>query len=307
MNYRIVPGLPLTAEVRRIAQAQIAEAVAILEDGREKRDGNVHEARKRFKRLRGLYRLVSAFDRDFCRREEHHIGDIAKNLSAARDATAIVETIDRFAAEAATPTEIDRLMTIRRGLVARRDRIVAKQEALVRGVDDAIEDLKTSARTLDGIVFEGGPAEAAEILDAGVEKTCLRAAKALHKAKTHGGEDDFHDLRKSVKYHEMHMRLLRDAWPRPYKSRLTLAGRLGDRLGELHDIPVLRHTVEEAGIGGHAERKFLKKILGRKERTLAADCLEVASRLLATPSATLGRDVAALYLEAADADIIAAS
>ncbi len=307
MSYRIVPGLPPKVEIRRIAQGQTAEAIAILESGRERRDGNVHEARKRFKRLRGLYRLVSAFDPDFCRREEHHVRDIARSLSAARDATAIVETIDRFAADAATPAEIDRLMIFRRGLVARRDRIVRQQRGLVQAVNDAVGELKTSLRALDGVSFEKDPAEAGEILAAGVGKTCRRGVKALHKAKAHGHDEDFHDLRKSVKYHEMHMRLMQDAWPRPYKSRLALAGRLGDRLGELHDIPVLRDIVEDAGIGGPADRNFLMKILRRKEKALAGDCLEGASRLFALTPSALSRDVAACYLEAARADAVPAS
>ena len=119
MSYRIDPHRPLTQEICRIGSGQIHEAIALLDEGRTKRDGGAHEARKRFKRLRGLLRLIAEAAPGFRRREEHRIKEIAASLSAIRDATAIIETIDRFADEAKTPDDIDRLMTLRRGLQAR--------------------------------------------------------------------------------------------------------------------------------------------------------------------------------------------
>jgi CHAD domain-containing protein len=307
MSYRIVPSLPLAGEVRRVAGAELAAAIALLESGRERRDAAVHDARKRFKRLRGLYRLVAAADPGFWRREEHRIREVAGALSSARDATAIVETVDRFAGEAGTPVEIDRLMTMRRGLIARRDRIVRRHAAGGGAVDAAIAELKAAKAALESMTIDGGAGRVADVLAAGVARTSARAAEALDKARDVGRADDFHDLRKNVKYHAMHMRLLCDAWPKPRGSRLRLADRLGDRLGEMHDIPVLRDIVEEESIGAPDDRRYVGKLLRRKERALAADCIEAATRLFAMPAEEIAARVAELYAAAAGASLAVAA
>lgn len=301
MSYRIDPARPLDREVARIARGEIAEAIAILEAGRDRRGGHVHDARKRFKRLRGLFRLAAGLDREFCRREERRIRDIAKTLSAARDAAAIVEAVDRLAAEAASPAEIDRLMAVRRGLVARRERIAGKQGATKGRIDEAIAGLGKAAKALDDLPDAGDAAATLAILAGGVRKTYAKGLKALARAKDRGHDEDFHDLRQAVKYHEMHMRLLGDGWPEPYKPRLELAEELGDLLGRLHDIPVLQETIEEERIGSAPEREALGKFLRKRKRKLAEDCLEGAVRLFAADAHRLSGDVALRHVEAADA------
>ena len=52
MAYRIDPRVPVDAALRRAAQEQIDKAVRDLSGGEEERHEGVHEARKRFKKLR---------------------------------------------------------------------------------------------------------------------------------------------------------------------------------------------------------------------------------------------------------------
>lgn len=293
MSYRLDLARPLGAEVRRVALEEIAGAVACLEAGRNRRDGGAHDARKRLKRLRGLLRLIAVAAPDFRRAEENRIRDVARSLSAARDATAIVETIDRFAREAETPSDLDRLMTIRRGLIARRDRIVKKQVDQGGAVRRAIAELGASAAAFGGLALPEDPAGAAAAVAAGAEKTYRRALKALRGAMKGGRDDAFHELRKNVKYHEMHMRLLHDAWPGPADPDLALAGELGEKLGHLHDIPVLRRIIETEKIAGLAERKLARHMMRRKRHALAARCLDGAARLFPLAPEEFGRALAA--------------
>jgi CHAD domain-containing protein len=293
MSYRFDLARPLGAEVRRVALEEIVGAVACLEAGRDRRDGGAHDARKRLKRLRGLLRLVAAAAPDFRRAEESRIRDVARSLSAARDATAIVETVDRLAREAETPSDLDKLMTIRRGLLARRDRIVKKQADQGGAVRMAVAELGASAVAFGGLALPEDPADAAKAVAAGAERTYRRALKALRKAAKGGRDDDFHELRKNVKYHEMHMRLLRDAWPGPAGPDLALAGELGEKLGHLHDIPVLHDTIETERIAGSVERKLARHMMRRKRNALAEQCLEEAAHLLSLAPDELGRALAA--------------
>ncbi|WP_292090159.1 CHAD domain-containing protein, partial [Mesorhizobium sp.] len=74
-----------------------------------------------------------------------------------------------------------------------------------------------------------------------------RAKKALDKASSRGEADDFHDLRKACKTHSMHLSLLGRLWPAPIKARRKAVDKLGERLGELHDVFVMRALLVAAG------------------------------------------------------------
>jgi len=296
MSYRIDPCIPLFDEVRRIGIEQVRDAVALLDEGRLKRDGGAHDARKRFKRLRGLLRLVADAAPDFRRCEEERVKDIAVSLSVIRDATAIVEAIDRLAREADGPQAIDHLMALRRGLLARRDRIVRKEGSLDATIDRAMEGLRLVEKAFEDVSLPEAPDEAAALLAKGTENTYRRACKALRKVARKGRDEDFHELRKSVKYHEMHLQLLAGIWPAALKGRWKEAERLGERLGELHDIPVLAQTIAGEKIGGRADRKFVRRLLLAKREELAAECLKKTRVLFKAPAEEVARDIAIHYV-----------
>jgi CHAD domain-containing protein len=296
MSYRLDPRIPLSDGVRRIGIEQLRDAVALLDEGRVKRDGGAHDARKRFKRLRGLLRLVADAAPDFRRREEERVKDIAASLSVIRDATAIVEAIDRLAREADGPQAVDHLMALRRGLLARRDRIVRKQGSLDATINRAIEGLHLAAKAFEDLSLPVAPEEAAALLARGMEKTYRSACNALRKAVRKGRDEDFHELRKSVKYHEMHLQLLGDIWPAELKERWKEAEHLGERLGELHDIPVLAETIESEKIGDKADRKFVRGMMLTKRKELAAECLKKARTLFKASAEEIARDLAIHYV-----------
>ncbi|MGN6583125.1 MAG: CHAD domain-containing protein [Rhizobiaceae bacterium] len=295
MSYRIDPRAPLAPEIRRIGVEQIHEAISILDEGRAKSDGDAHEARKRFKRLRGLLRLIDDAAQDFRTQEEHRIKEIADSLSAIRDATAIVEAIDRFARDVEEPKSIERLLRLRRGLLARRDRIMSKQGSLGAKIGEAIDGLHLAEKAFEGLSLPSVPDEAAALLAKSVEKTVRRARTALRKASRKGRDEDFHELRKSVKYHEMHLQLLDDAWPMVLKERWKKTEKLGDRLGDLHDIPMLAETIEKEKIGDKADRKFVSKMMRKSHKKLIAECLEDADRLFQARPEEIARDIAIHY------------
>lgn len=88
MSYRIRPGKDLTTEVVRIAEIQYDRAIETLGDQPKGRYQAIHDARKRFKKLRGLFRLVREAAPDFYEAENARIRDMARTLSTVRDATA---------------------------------------------------------------------------------------------------------------------------------------------------------------------------------------------------------------------------
>lgn len=280
MSYRIDPHLPLTSEVRRIAAEELEGALGHLSAAREEPDEALHECRKRLKALRALLRLVRSGDKAFFRAENARYRDVFARLAGPREAAALIETVDRLAE--AFPDEVagGELSAVRDRLVERRDGIVSNGAG--PAIEEAAAACQAGLRQIEKLALPDQPEGAADILADGVRRTMHRACKALDKAKTRGHPEDFHELRKALKAHSKHLFLLKKLWPSPAKARRKAVDALAERLGDLHDIFVLRALLKnkERPLGEPAETRLLARLSRRSERQLKRACLADASELL---------------------------
>ncbi|BCG91869.1 CHAD domain-containing protein [Mesorhizobium sp. 131-2-1] len=280
MSFRIDPRLPLTGEVRRILADEVGKALAHLEMAREKPEQGLHKCRKRLKSVRALLRLVRTGDETFCATENECYKQVSALLAGPREATALIETIDRLAAS--FPEQ-----SAGGGLDAVRDRLVMRQHEMHAGagLDAAISAAAAACREglghIDRLSLPDQPEQAADILAEGARVTLRRARKALDKAGSRGAANDFHDLRKAAKTHSMHLSLLGRLWPTPIKARRKAVDSLGERLGELHDVFVMRALLDANGepLGPPEDTKLLAKLLKRSEKSLRKSCLAEAAEL----------------------------
>ncbi|MDX8539878.1 CHAD domain-containing protein [Mesorhizobium abyssinicae] len=280
MSFRIDPRLPLTGEVRRILADEVGKALAHLETAREKPEQGLHKCRKRLKSVRALLRLVRSGDEPFCQTENECYKQVSALLAGPREATALIETVDRLAA--AFPEQ-----SAGGGLDAVRDRLVMRQHEMHAGagLDAAISAAAAACREglghIDRLSLPDQPEQAADILAEGARATLRRARKALDKAGSRGEADDFHDLRKAAKTHSMHLSLLGRLWPTPIKSRRKAVDSLGERLGDLHDVFVMRALLDADGepLGPPEDTRLLAKLLKRSEKSLRKSCLADAIEL----------------------------
>lgn len=280
MSFRIDPRLPLTGEIRRILAEEIGRALDYLAMAREKPEQGLHKCRKRLKSVRAVLRLVRSGDEPFCQTENECYKQVSALLAGPREATALIETIDRLAE--AFPEQ-----SASGGLDAVRERLVMRQHELHAGpgLDAAINAAAAACREglerVDRLALPDQPEQAADILAEGARATLRRARKALDKAGSHGEAEDFHDLRKAAKTHSMHLSLLGRLWPAPIKARRKAVDRLGEQLGELHDVFVMRTMLDAEGepLGPPDETKLLRKLLNRSEKSLAKACIAGAAEL----------------------------
>lgn len=280
MNFRIDPRLPLTGEVRRILAGEIGKALQHLDAARSRPEQGLHKCRKRLKSARALLRLVHSGDETFCTTENQCYRNVAALLAGPREATALIETVDRLAA--AFPKE-----SADGGLDAVRDRLVARQHDLHEGagleaaIGAATAACEDGLKRIESLALPDQPEQAADVLAEGARVTLRRARKALDRAGARGEADDFHDLRKAAKTHGMHLSLLGRLWPTPIKARRKAVDQLGERLGELHDLFVMRALLEadDEPLGPREDTKLLGKLLKRSEKHLRKTCLADATEL----------------------------
>ncbi|MER9233741.1 CHAD domain-containing protein [Mesorhizobium sp. M0622] len=280
MSFRIDPRMSLTGEVRRILTEEVGKALVHLDAARDRPEQALHKCRKRLKNARALLRLVRSGGETFCRDENQCYRDVAAQLAGPREATALIETVDRLAAAFPEQSAEGRLDAV-------RDRLVARQQMLHAGadlgaaIDDAIAACLESISRIDRLTLPDQPEQAADVLAEGARTTLRRARKALDKAASRGEADDFHDLRKAAKTHGMHLSLLGRLWPTPIKTRRKAVDELGERLGELHDVLVMRALLaaDDHPLGPTEETRVLGKLLKRSEKSLKKTCLAEAAEL----------------------------
>ncbi|MER9442664.1 CHAD domain-containing protein [Mesorhizobium sp. M0340] len=280
MSFRIDPHMSLTGEVRRILAEEIGKALVHLDAARDRPEQGLHNCRKRLKNVRALLRLVRSGDETFCETENQCYRQVAALLAGPREATALVETIDRLAAS--FPEQ-----SAGGGLDAVRDRLVARLHELHGGagldtaIGAAIAACEEGVGRIDKLALPDQPEQAADVLAEGARATLRRARKALDKAASRGEADDFHDLRKAAKTHGMHLSLLGRLWPTPIKARRKAVDELGERLGELHDVFVMRALLdaEDQPLGPPEDTRLLAKLLKRSEKSLKKTCLAEAGEL----------------------------
>jgi CHAD domain-containing protein len=276
-RYRLGRREPLGYGVRRVARGRLDGAVERLRDADLDEVEAVHEARKDLKKLRSTLRLVRPVlgDSDY-RRENERYRDAGRHLSDVRDAQAIAETVaaleDRFEDESppggwkpiaqalersdgADPAEIDR----------RREHAAAEIEAGRR-------ELETLSLPGDGF----------EVVGPGLRRAYSRGRRRLADAASDPSDERLHELRKRAKDLWYHLRLLRPAWRPVLEPLADQAHELSDRLGDDHDLVVLRERLDAPGIALTAEqREYLDGLIERRRSELQAEAFALGERLYA--------------------------
>jgi CHAD domain-containing protein len=254
MAYALAPDEPLPEGIRRVMGEQLDRIETHLQAG------EVHDARKRLKEIRALLRLIRTPLGMTFTTENAWYRDIAHELSAARDAEAVLEAIKRLMAATDDPITRDGLRKARRRL-ARRRKTIVNTEALLSRLGYA------RARLAD---WPGLEDDFDATLAEGLQRTLRAGRNALARASENRAPQDFHELRKRVKDHWYHTQLLTPAWPHVMKGHGRGVERLSDLLGEQHDL-----VIAAAAIGDDSLQPFI----AQERRRLEDDALRVASLL----------------------------
>jgi CHAD domain-containing protein len=283
-EYRFDPGEAVSSEIRRCAVAELDRAVTELTRGVDADpEKAVHAARKAVKKERSLLRLARGSIGDRPRRRENRaLRHAARTLSAARDAEAMLATIDDLSERYAGQLPAQTFDAIRTPLERRRD---AQREQLDRSdltVRAAAELAAVRARIEDWALTEDGW----RALEDGLGRSYRDGRKAFHRARDHrsGAARSgvaWHEWRKRVKDLWYQQRLLSDVAGPACAGQAKDAHHLADLLGDDHDLVVLRdaltgeasHTATDLdavlGLIGHRQEELRRQAILLGERVYA--------------------------------------
>jgi CHAD domain-containing protein len=299
MSYQLRPEKSFTADVTAVAREQIAKAIALLSGPPESIDTGIHQARRCFKRIRSLYRLVGSDARKFQRRENARFREIAASLAPYRDSAAIIGACTALHQSALSGEEAAALDRIRQALVEQHDgrketggelseRIAAAKAACGEALD-AIGDL----------AFDDGRKKTARRLAAGWEKTLTGIAEALEACRNSSDPSHYHSLRKRVQDYWRQSALLGGLWPSALSMKRAEAKRLADALGEVNDLSVLSALADSGKLPAEGDDLIhLKVAINRNLFTMQRDCLALATALFPEPPSVESRVIGLLWYAA---------
>jgi len=277
MGYKLRPQDP-AAEVRKVARQGIDSAIEALSVPPDERAEGVHQARKRFKELRALLRLVRKPLGDEFQRENHRLRDLGRALAESRDATAMLESWDALAKRFPDLFGEADFKQARRRLQARAQQAESGSSDLDARIDKVIDELKDARSCVESWPLQ---AKGFDLLAGGVKRTYADGCAELAKVRHDLSDEQLHQWRKRVKDHWYQTRLLTPSWPKLMKLRSDSLKDLADQLGDDHDLAVLTELMQAQPtlFGDEALRERLRTAIAERRSELQSGALKLGDEI----------------------------
>jgi CHAD domain-containing protein len=306
VNRRYLPAVPmhgfelggdetLAEGLQRIALEQFDLAISGFRGPESDIDTAVHEARKSTKRVRAVLRLVRGeIGNRVYRVENAALRDTARLIAPMRDGAVMVDSVrhlrDAFGHKLAPGVfqELEGALVDRH--LQRRQRVL-DDEAILPAVIAAFEAARSryAAWPVDpGFPVPGSNARTAirhgfGALEPGLAATYGRGRREMQAAMADPVSEHFHLWRKRVKYLRHQMEVLAPLWPEVVGGMAKSFDRLGEILGEEHDLAVLLQLV--AGVPSMCpdpvERSLLAALAQHRRAELRVAAGALGTRLFA--------------------------
>jgi CHAD domain-containing protein len=278
--YRLLEGEPTGPGIRRVIAAQVDDAIAQLrgEAGTEPPDA-IHEARKDMKKVRSALRLVrDAMGDDTWRRENDHYRDVARQLSAHRDAEILVEALDELG-ERFGPAARDGYARLREQL-DRENRAAHDDGTIERTMAGAAAELAAGRTRIDRLPLDG---DGWELIAPDIHRTYRRGRKRLRAVEEEASVTNLHELRKRVKDLWYQLRLIREADKHMIGALADHAHDLSDHLGDDHDLALLREEVQRRrdAFSSPADQRHLLQEIDQRRGELQFAAVSLGARVYA--------------------------
>jgi CHAD domain-containing protein len=279
MSFELKKDERIPKGVRRIVCKRIDKALeAMSRKTRAVSDNTVHDARKRFKEIRGALRLVrqELGEKTFAR-ENHTFRDAGRPLSALRDAKVLVDSLDNLVAHFDGRVKPQSVASLRRALVERRRAIRKQVLQRDRAVPDIVRRVRAAKKRVKNWPLRKRGWKA---IKNGLTTVYAQGRQAMKDARSDASDEALHEWRKSTKYLRYELELLQAVWPETIEPLVEQAHRLTDLLGDDHDLVVLRMVAdEESEDKSSVENELLFALIDERRGALQREARELGQKL----------------------------
>ena len=238
MSFAFRADQSLVDNLHRIFRKQMEAGLAVAQGGIEPNDTRVHAIRRHLKRARAVLHLVRReIGRNSFRRQNHWLRDIARSIQDIRDAEVRLYTMrqleDEIHHHSRSYQKIERLLAAElKNFNAAFDGWEGEAIRLLNKARDAAEK------------WSIGCYETEDFRDA-LQRSYRGGCKSLIAVLAIPSVPNLHDLRKQVKRLGYQLHLLRSASPPELAVACDDLTRLGDLLGEIHDLSFLAERLRQ--------------------------------------------------------------
>lgn len=294
MAYRLKAKETIPEGVQRVVLEEITGAIEVLgKSGTAQRDESVHEARKSIKKIRGVLRLARPELRASYRDENSRFREIGHLLSELRDTAALLEVFDQLIGKFSGTLDPKSAADIRRGLEREKNE-VEQQLDLPKVVARAAGTLRSAqARVKRWPLRKDGFSAIAP----GIKLTYRSGRKALKAARKNYDPVSFHTLRKRVKDHWYHVRLLESVWTEVMEAHEKSLKELETWLGDNHNLAVLREKLEGQPdrFGGSENVQVFLLLVSKYQEELRQNSLSLGARIYGVKPRAFVRSLGTLW------------
>ncbi len=297
MSFELRVNEPLSKGVRRVARKQLKTAISHLTRARaESFDVRVHEVRKCFKRLRAILRLApfSIKDsRNHC--ENDAFRDAARPLSEVRDSKVLLEALEKLKSLANGEISEETFAAIRKRLAEHRRRVCALALKEGRALTATALIIKKALDRADDWSDLPNPKRR---IAKGVKAVYRRCRKAFGEARVDASDERLHEWRKQAKYLRYQLEMLTPVRPDLLKDLALAAERLGELLGDDHDLAMLSNTLAKVrkALDESEQLTSVTALIGRRRSELQREAFTEGEQLLQEKPGPFGRRLKA-YLK----------
>lgn len=262
--------------VRRLARRRIRKALKSLKDC--ERLESVHDVRKDIKELRALLRLVRvALPKAIYRKCTGCLRQAGQCLGAARDAhvkvSALAKLLKDFKEEVA-PRSFRAIEDILSQASLKQQKQLRRRHARRR----VCRLLKSALRAFSNMKLKESGWSA---LGQGIKDTYGCGRQNFGLARETGTAENFHEFRKRVKDLFYQTGLLCPIWPEQMSAAEADLKRLGEFLGDDHDLTMLLEPAtvaqfEKGGVARHLSE--LRRIVEKRQKKLRGEALGMGKK-----------------------------
>ena len=200
----------------------------------------IHRARTHLKKLRALLRLVRDYaDPKLQRRQNRQLRAVAQSLSPARDCAARLAALQKLYHHHPDLLSADEYSMLEQTMTAQ----YARQCGLLAEAGNRLKDeLQATLQSIATLPLKGlGQSD----LRSGLKKTTRRLRKRYQHARHSPTNENLHEWRKSTKDLTYQLHILRHVTPKFTYKRITRLKKLGEVLGDDHDLATVEITLSK--------------------------------------------------------------
>jgi CHAD domain-containing protein len=241
MSYQLENNETLSFGLKRIVLERIDKSIFDISKENGVSNEEIHDARKNFKKIRTVLRLVrSKLGNDSYQIENSFYRDAGRTLSALRDSTVLIYTFDKLIKNLVY--DYDKLdFSSFKDFLNNRHEQISSTTSSANGVIPTLSTEMILARSrIFDYPFSG---DNFKLIYYDLQRIYEKGQVQMRKCLEEAIKENVHEWRKRVKDLWYSMRILSNIWPEIMSPLVDMLAKLSDILGDANDLFLLKQEI----------------------------------------------------------------